>query len=64
MLVLIILSNTHNESVDYLEHNIDFDQFDLTENTNKGGAFIRQYRWKALVGFGMRMLNNGHVMVQ
>src|SRR5436305_6939531 len=30
------------ESVDYLEH-IDFDQFDLIKNTNKGGAFSTVY---------------------
>ncbi len=31
-----------NGSVDYLEF-IDFEQFDLLENTNKGGAFSTIY---------------------
>ena len=31
-----------NESVDYLEY-VNFDQFDLVEDTNKGGAFSTIY---------------------
>ncbi|PKC59673.1 hypothetical protein RhiirA1_492391 [Rhizophagus irregularis] len=31
-----------SESVDYLEY-VNFDQFDLIENTNKGGAFSTIY---------------------